>query len=136
MIGTDIMVFETGSGGSIAIRNNDLVTVTGYENMPYLNMYEGDDNWADDILLTGDQRHRATTERVIADTPLTSIGRSAIEEAMSNDLDGLAKLSGSTKTVAVSLGEKNRIDANIQITGQTIRMNFSPDARFLNYQLL
>jgi len=135
MIGIDLMVYETGSGGDVLIRNNDIVVVTGFENGPYLSMYEGNDSWMDDILLTGDQKHTATTEAVIASTPLTSAGRVEIEEAMNTDLDDLATISSSSKSVAVSIAAKNRIDADIQIAGQTIHMNFTPDSLFLNYKL-
>jgi hypothetical protein len=136
MIGIDVMIWETGSGGNIKVQNNDLVVVNGYENMPYLSMYEGNDSWMDDLLLTGDQKHQATTEVVIAATTLNSTGRGLIEEAMSNDLDDLAKISSSTKSVAVAIAAKNRINADIQIAGQNIRMNFNPDSLFLEYALL
>ena len=135
MIGIDITLIETGSGGSIIVRNNDVAVSYGYENMPYLSMYEGSDSWMDDLLFTGDQQHNATTELVIAATPLTSVGRTEIEEAMSNDLDDLAAISSSTKSVAVSIAAVNRINANIQIAGQNISMNFNPDSSNLNYTL-
>lgn len=135
MIGIDVVIFETGSGGNVAVQNNDLAVCYGYENMPYLSMYEGRGSWMDDLFLTGDQQHAATTEAVIAATPLTSTGRGEIEDAMSNDLDDLANISGSTKSVAVSLASKNRIDANIQIAGQNISLNFNPNSLFLNYDI-
>jgi hypothetical protein len=42
---TDILIFETGNGGDMMLRNNDIVTVEGYENQPYLAMFGGNGSW-------------------------------------------------------------------------------------------
>lgn len=133
---TDALLYETGSGGDMVLRNNDIVTVAGYENMPYLSMYGGNGSWMDDLLLIGDQKHTAQTETALQNTPLTSQGRQIIEDAINADLQFLVDdVEGTAVDVAVSIPSKNRVDAAININGQTIYMNWHPDAIFLNYEI-
>ena len=132
------MVYESGSGGEIAVRNNDVVTVSGYENMPYLAQFGGKEGsfWADGLLLTGDQQHTSLTEDALNNNPLTSTGRIAIEDAMKMDLAFLENdINGTVVNVSTQIVSSNRMDAQIDINGQTIYVGWNPDELFLNYSL-
>ena len=37
----DLLIIETDNGGDLVLRNNDLVSIEGFENMPYLGMFGG-----------------------------------------------------------------------------------------------
>lgn len=132
----DILLYETGSGGEIIIRNNDVVTVAGYENMPYIAQFGGNGSWMDDLLLTGDQRHTSQTEQALIDVPLTSAGRIAINNAMEADLEFLSDdIAGTKVEVNTTIASRNRMDAAINAAGNTIYMNWNPDTLFLTYKL-
>ena len=132
----DVLLFETGSGGSVLLRNNDVVTVAGYENMPYIAQFGGNGYWADDLVLTGNQRHTSQTEQVMNSVPLNSAGRIAIEDAITADLSFFSDaVPGTDAEVSVSIAAKDRVDADIEINGQNIYMNFNPDSMFLTYAL-
>jgi hypothetical protein len=90
----------------------------------------------DDLLLTGDERHTSQTEAALANNPLTSAGRIAIQQAIENDLAFLEDDIGGTEvSVNVTIAGRNRVDATIDITGQTIKMGWNPDSLFLTYKL-
>lgn len=132
----DIMVYETGSGGDVLIRNNDIVMSFGEENVPYLSHFGGREWWGDDLLVFGNQRHLATTEKVINTVPLTSNGRVKIEEAMNKDLDYLAEeIPGTKSKVSVAINNSNKISADVEVNGQTFFMNWNPDSLYLSYAL-
>ena len=132
----DALLIEQGSGGNLVIRNNDLVTVSGYENMPYIGQFGGDTFWADGLLLVDDQMHTCQTEKVMNSVPLNSSGRVSISNAVEEDLAFLADaVPGTATTVSVAIAAKNRIDSNVGIAGQNIYMQFNPDSSFLTYTL-
>ncbi len=132
----DIMVYESGSGGEIMVRNNDVVTVNGYENNPYLAQFGGNAFWGDGLLMTGDQQHVAQTEEALNTNTLSSSGRIAIEEAMKADLAFLpSDIEGTSVSVATQIAGPNRLNAQMNINGTIIYMNWNPDELFLNYAL-
>lgn len=131
----DILVQEQGSGGEIIVRNNDIVMVTGFENMPYLAHFGGD-AWFMNDLLTGDITFTGTTERLCRETPATSAGRKIIEDAMIADLSFLTEdVPGTIYSVSVAITSTNTFTSTIKINGQTFTYNWNPDASFLNYQV-
>jgi hypothetical protein len=132
---TDILVYESGTGGDLIVRNNDLVTVQGYENQPYIANFGGSGGWAD-TFLTGSQKHTSQTEAALLANDLNSAGRIAITNAISDDLQYLVTdIPGTVVNVQVSIPKVDRLDAFITIGGLTFYMNFNPDSKFLNYTI-
>jgi hypothetical protein len=133
----DIFIQEQGSGGEIIIRNNDVVTVNGVENQPYAAQFGGSEWIFNDLFLVDDQKFTATTEQALLNNPLTSAGRITIEAAMNADLAYLPDaIPGTSVTISTSIPQKNRLDATIEIDGQTFGLNWNPDGSFLNYTLI
>lgn len=131
----DIFIFESGGGGEVVIRNNDLVTVNGYENMPFISMFGGAKGWQNDLLLLGNNRHLAQTENALNTIPLTSAGRILIEQAILLDLETFVNdIPNSTVSVSTTIN-KNRLDVAITINGETIYLSWNPDIKFLNYSV-
>lgn len=135
----DMLVQEQGSGGDGIIRNNDIVMVFGFENQPYLAQFGGNEWWGNDLFFANEPNSKflSLTEQVLATTPLNSAGRILIEQAMADDLAYLTDYDPETKiSVSVTIDSVNRISAINTINGQQIAMNWSPDASFLNYQII
>lgn len=132
----DILIEELGSGGEIQVRNNDLVMVQGNENMPYLAMFGGADWWGNGLLVTGDAQFQSKTEQVLLNTPLTSNGLIAIENAISDDLQSLENITGTQVITNVVIAAKNRLDVTIDINGQQFYVTWNPDSSFLTYKLI
>lgn len=97
----DVKVYETGNGGDIMILGNDLESCFSFENMPYLGMFGGNveqvtsqvgqndeqrfDYWGNAFQSENSQFNSITENRLIT-TPLTSEGRTLIENAVKADL--------------------------------------------------
>jgi len=119
----DIMIKETFNGGDITILNNDVMVVTGIENMPYLSMFGGGDWWGNDLLLTDgpDLKFIATTEALCRVTTLNSNGRALIEAAVLADLAFLeTDVPGTTLNVTVQVLDDNVISITVFINLQQV----------------
>ena len=97
----DVKMYETGNGGDIMIIGNDLESCFSFENMPYLGMFGGNveqvtsqvgqndeqrfDYWGNAFQNENSQLNSITENRLIT-TPLTSEGRTLIENAVKSDL--------------------------------------------------
>lgn len=129
----DLAILETGNGGDLSLKGNDLAVVSGFQNMPYLGMFGGNveqsttnikvadskDFWANDLLMKSDQstQFNSTVEKTINSTALTSQGRITIENAIKNDLKFLAPQA--LIKVTVTIVSTDRINVNIQIKVDT-----------------
>jgi len=134
----DIMIEEFGSGGDIIIRNNDVVTVNGFENQPYLAHFGGVTWMLNEILFEDNpnQYFTSRTETVLNETPLTSSGRILIEQAMAQDLEYLQEAVEGTKiNVTCKIASTNKLDATVFIDSQEIAINWHPDSSYLNYRI-
>ena len=130
---SDILIYETGSGGDFLLRGNGLATVSGYENSPYLSMFGGNDWWGNAYIPDGNSLFSAQTEDVLNTTPLTSAGRVKIENAIKADLAYLDDITGTTYTVSTSIANANRLDIVITINGKVFNYQWNPDSLYLNY---
>ena len=81
----DLLIRETGNGGDLVLKGNDLAMVSGAENMPYLSMFGGVNWWGNDLLLGEDidLQFNSESEAAINDISLNSAGRVALENAAS-----------------------------------------------------
>lgn len=126
----DLAVVETGNGGDLQLRGNDLAGVNSIENMPYLAMFGGNpgfitkskvtesesfDFWGNNLLMPSDQskQFNSLTENLINTITLNSSGRIKIETAIKNDL---AFMSGfAVVDVSVSIVDTDRISVELKI---------------------
>lgn len=100
----ELALVELGDGGELVKNTNDLKVIFGFENIPYLALFGGNVEqstptrrdpaaqdfswWGNNLLMPNDSliQFNSETERVIKNTPLTSFGRTVIEDAIKTDL--------------------------------------------------
>lgn len=100
----DLEVIETGDGGDIVKKPKDFSVIFGFENMPYLGMFGGNQEqstpltrlpteqdfsfWGNNLLHPGDPsvQFNSETQRALNEVPLTSFGRPLIQQAVQKDL--------------------------------------------------
>lgn len=128
----DIQVLEQGNGGEISILGNDLVGVSGVENMPYLAMFGGDANyWGNDLLFADNESFRFTseTETLLKSVSLTSGNRILIEEAIKRDLQFLLdNVPDTVLTVQTQIISDNKLLINVDFGGIPFSMLWNPTA--------
>lgn len=129
----DILIYESGNGGEVVIRGNDIVTVNGVENTPYLSMFGGADWWGN--YLIPESPFLCQTEQVLKKTPLTSAGRITILNAINADLGYLNDIEGTKWNVQLFITNPNRLDIIINIDGQVFAYQWNPDTLYLTYQV-
>jgi hypothetical protein len=130
---TDVLIYETGNGGDLKLRGNDLATVEGYENAPYLSMFGGNRWWGN--YLVPDNPFAAKTEEALRTNALTSAGRIAIEDAVKEDLKFLNDIPDTVYTVSTTIANSNRIDIVVNINGKPFELQWHPDSLFLTYRI-
>jgi hypothetical protein len=130
---TDLLIYETGAGGDLKLRGNDFATVNGYENAPYMSMFGGNGYWGN--YMFPNNPFNSQTEPVLQNTPLTSAGRVAIEQAMANDLKFLENIPGTTVVVNTVIKGPQRLDATININGKDFYLQWNPDQMYLKYEV-
>lgn len=127
----DILLFESGDGGEMAISGNDLVLVETILQQAYLALFGGNveantigneiptqersDYWANELLWKDkpNKQFNSNTERVLTETVLNSSGRIAITNAVELDLDYLKILVNFE--VAVSIVSTNKVEISISM---------------------
>lgn len=99
----DVLLIETGNGGDLVLRGNDLVMNKGMMNMPYLGMFGGNvkavtkeklkteqsfDWWGNELLMPQDEsiQFNSLLEKAFMEIPLTSSGRIKIEQVVKKTL--------------------------------------------------
>jgi hypothetical protein len=133
----DTLIIETYNGGDINKIGNDVVTVNGFENMPYIAMFGGNPaqstptqrvageqnfDWfgntfeTDAIIQTN-----SLTERTLRSVALNSAGRVQIEQAVNADLEFMRAFA--TVTVVVSIISDDRVQIDISILEPTNLQN-------------
>jgi hypothetical protein len=128
---TDILIYETGNGGDLLLRGNDMATVTGLENSPYLALFGGSNWWGNYLT---DNKFLSLTEDTLLDVALTSSGRKKIEDAILKDLEYLNNIDAEY-SVSVTIAGANRVSMEININGDLFMMQWSPDELYINYQV-
>lgn len=129
----DLLIIETGVGGDLVQRGNDIATVAAYENSPYLAMFGGDDWWGN--FMIPNNPFQSQTEDVLNTTPLNSSGRLRIEDAANADLSYLNNIPGTTWKVVTTITAPDRVKINIDINGQQFDLGWNPDKLFLTYEV-
>lgn len=129
---TDLLIYESGNGGELLLRGNDLAGVNGYENAGYLAQFGGAEWWGNYMT---DQPYNSQTEIALQTNALSSAGRLAIEQAIKADLEFLKDISGTTATVQTSIAGVNRLDSLININGKQFYLQYNPDSMFLKYSV-
>lgn len=127
----DVQVIETGNGGDLVKKPKDLLTIDGFQNMPYLAMFGGNvaedtpttrtpsqqnfDWWGNGLLMPNDasQQFNSQTERALNTIPLTSAGRARIEQAVIADLQFMKAFA--TVSVAVSIVATDKVVIGIRL---------------------
>lgn len=118
----DLVLHETGNGGDLQLKGNDLDTSNSIFNLIYMGLFGGNPkavttgdeleteqrlDWWGNNLLSQDQpeiQQNSTFEQTLIEVALNSSGRLRIEEAAKNDLDFLkeiAEITIETRIIAV-----------------------------------
>lgn len=123
----DLYLCESGSGGDFTMNGNDLAIDESMSNDIYLRMFGGNieadtksprqtneqvfDYWGNTFINNPVLQFNSLTERTLNNTPLTSYGRTIIENAIKKDLQG----SLSNITVRVVIVNDDRINVFLTI---------------------
>lgn len=127
----DAEIIETGNGGDLNRKGNDLAMVFSFENMPYLALFGGNkeavtttrlpseqgfDFWGNAMLWPNDPsiQFNSLTEHTLENTPLTSAGRIIIEEAIKKDLEFMRPFAEVTVTTEIIATDHLRIGIGIR----------------------
>lgn len=126
----DILLFESGDGGEMAIVSNDLCLTETILQQAYLAMFGGNveanttgveiesqernDYWANSLLWADQpsKQFNSNTERILDETPLNSSGRLIIKQAVESDLDYLKLIVNFTVEVSILATNKVQILIN------------------------
>ena len=136
---TDILLYETGSGGDLAILSNDLVMEEALYQQVYLALFGGNveddtrrkyteseerfDYWGNSLVWneTVTRQFNSKTERALLNNPINSSGRLAIIQAVTEDLRYLTSLL--TYSVDVSILGINSLKITVNFTSKTNQEN-------------
>lgn len=125
----DIAIHESGTGGDLNLKNNDIETIQGITNQVYLalfggnieqsttldldNMTERKDWWGNAYLKT-DNQFNSEFERTINNVALTSAGISTLEDAARSDLEYLQQYADITVTGSIIGVGRFLLDVELQ----------------------
>lgn len=136
---TDILLYETGSGGDLAILNNDLVMTEALYQQIYLALFGGNieantkakyidteerfDYWGNSLIWKDKttKQFNSETERVLQNNALSSSGRLAIIQAVNEDLRYLTSLL--SYTVDVSILSINSLSITVSFIPKSNQQN-------------
>lgn len=129
MITQDILIYENGSGGEIAVQGNDIALVEYLYNQVYLAAFGGnveantlsnepagiirEDWWANALLFPNDpgSQFNSQTELALRSNVLNSSGRVAIQRAFDADLEYLKSIATITTNVVILSTNKVQLNA-------------------------
>jgi hypothetical protein len=125
----DTVILETYNGGDISKIGNDVLTVNGFENMPYIAMFGGNPSQSTPTQrVVGEQNFdwfgnafetdailqtNSLTERTLRSVALNSAGRVQIEQAVNADLEFMRTFAKVTVVVSIISDDRVQIDINI-----------------------
>jgi len=128
----DLALIETGNGGDLVNVGSDLRVFYGFENMPYLAMFGGNEEqstpsqrlatqqafdwWGNNLFMPNNQdiQFNSETERALNIIPLTSAGRILIESAIKTDLQVMAPFVNVTVETAITATDRLEIAITLQ----------------------
>jgi hypothetical protein len=119
----DIKIISTLNGGDLVKQGNDIATVSGVENVPFLAMFGGA-SWCLNFL--SDKPFQSRTETVLRSVVLNSEGRLKIQEAVNADLAYLSDIAGTTWNTTVALEAPNYVRIGVTINGQLFDTLWNP----------
>lgn len=123
----DILLYESGSGGEIAIENNDIALVEYVFQQIYLALFGGNveaitkgneltnqvrgDWWGNSVLFANDpgRQFNSLTEKALNENVLNSVGRVNIQRAAESDLQYLKSIADITVNVVILNTNKVKI---------------------------
>lgn len=115
----DLHIFESGSGGEISIKNDDLVMSESLFTLIYISLFGGNyeaettgnevsgqerfDYWANDLIFKNfkGKQYNSLTERTLNEVALNSSGRLKIESAVNQDLSSIKEIANLTIFVSI-----------------------------------
>ena len=118
---TDIMIYESGSGGEISIKSGDIETTDAIFNQFYMahfggnteasttgNEIEGEDrgDWFGNQYLNEDSQMNSSLERTLNNVSLNSAGRVIIEREAKKDIDFLSDLGDLSVSAQITGNDK------------------------------
>lgn len=127
----DLKLVETGDGGDAVLRGNDLVVINGLQNMPYIALFGGNveastpvvrpqneqsfDWWGNSLLMFNQPsiQFNSLTERLLKNIALTPSGRTAILNAVLEDVNFMREFA--TIDVEVAIVSVDRLEILIKI---------------------
>jgi hypothetical protein len=136
---TDLLLYETGSGGDLAILNNDLVMAEALYQQVYLALFGGNveantktkyieseerfDYWGNSLIwnVKTTKQFNSETERALRNNALNSSGRLAILQAVNTDLSYLTSLL--SYSVEVSVLSVNSLKITVNFTQKGNQQN-------------
>lgn len=113
---TDIVIFESGNGGDISIKDGDVVTTDGLFNQPYLAHFggnvgnsttgqeiEGEErfDWWGNTFLEEQNQMNSLLENTLNNVSLNSSGRLVLENDSKKDLEFLSEIANVTSDVLI-----------------------------------
>lgn len=118
----DLKLIEDGNGGDIVLAGNDLSIIHGFENMPYIGLFGGNEvstpvrrleneqafDWWGNSLMPPSIQVNSLTETLLRKTALNSSGRVLIEQAVKRDLEFMNPFA--TVNVEVSIDGPSRVN--------------------------
>ena len=127
----DLEIIESGNGGDLQLKGNDLATVQSWTNMPYLALFghrggvtktsyapgeQRTDWWGNALLHPQDPaaQFNSYTEDRLHDTPLTSAGRLLIEQAIIADLQFMLAFAEVEVSTAIVATDKLQINIRVR----------------------
>lgn len=131
----DIMLYQTGSGGDMAVLNNDLVlgdvmfqqvhlalfggNVKANTESSYIDTEERFDYWGNSLIWGNSkpEQFNSNTERTLRNVVLNSSGRLAILQAVNTDLEAIKGFVN--YTASVSLVSTNSVKIAIELSSKT-----------------
>ncbi len=138
---TDILIYESGNGGEMYLKNGDIEMTDGLFNQPYLAHFGGNteasttgeeqegterfDWWGNALFFAQpDAQMNSNLERTLNKTALSSAGRLEIERQAAIDIDYLAEIATVASEAAIIGNDKIRISDKLN---QSVR-SFTWDA--------
>lgn len=127
----DVLIYESGNGGELSLRNGDIETTDSLANQAYLSHFGGNveastigneieseqrRDWYGNSLLDVNAQMNSELERALNANELGSLGRSNIERAALKDIQHLSDLADIASTAKITGNNKINITDKIDKT--------------------
>jgi hypothetical protein len=122
----DIAIRKIADGTDFLLLNNDLAVTTGYENLPLLLMFSGSGKWWANQLFFSSNPYQSNTEAALQSNTIGSAGLNAITAAITQDLQPLNDIPGTTFSVNCTIANPQRLNIDITVNGNTFAYYWNP----------